>query len=176
MLDTKAPTNSIPDGAFLTHRIAIRSRIRQHWVICTLILVGLLIGVWVGIRGLLAPKPKPSTPPVIAVSAARVAVEDVPVLVTALGAAQAWTSDIILAQVSGKLLSVDFVEGTNVKAGQLLAQVDPAPYQAILTQALGALERDRALLAAARADLARYRTLLAQDSIARQTSDDQALW
>jgi multidrug efflux system membrane fusion protein len=66
------------------------------------------------------------------------------------------------------------VEGTNVKAGQLLAQVDPAPYRAALTQAQGALERDRALLASARIDLARYQTLTDQDSIARQTFDDQA--
>lgn len=72
------------------------------------------------------------------------------------------------------LVSVDFVEGTDVKAGQLLAQVDPAPYRAALSQAQGALQRDRALLAGARVDLARYRTLAAQDSVAHQTLDDQA--
>jgi multidrug efflux system membrane fusion protein len=71
------------------------------------------------------------------------------------------------------LLSVDFVEGSNVKAGQLLAQVDPAPYRAALVQAEGALRRDRALLAGARVDLARYQTLESQDSIARQTVEDQ---
>jgi multidrug efflux system membrane fusion protein len=96
------------------------------------------------------------------------------VSISALGAAQAWTSVTVIAQVSGKLLTVDFTEGSNVKAGQLLAQVDPAPYRAALTQARGALQRDSALLAGGRIDLARYETLVAQDSIARQTADDQA--
>ena len=61
-----------------------------------------------------------------------------------------------------------------MKAGQVLAQVDPAPYRAALTQAQGALKRDQALLADARVDLARYRPCAAQNSIARQTVDDQA--
>jgi multidrug efflux system membrane fusion protein len=112
-------------------------------------------------------------PPPVPVSVAKVSVQDVPVTITALGAAQAWTSDAILVQVSGILLSVDFVEGTNVKAGQLLAQVDPASYQAALTQAQGTLERDQALLAGARVDLARYGVLVTQDSIATQQYDDQ---
>ncbi|HEY0297002.1 MAG TPA: efflux RND transporter periplasmic adaptor subunit [Bordetella sp.] len=119
------------------------------------------------------PVPNPAPEP-ISVSAATVSVQDVPLSITALGAAQAWTSATILAQVSGMLLSVDFVEGADVKAGQLLAQVDPEPYRAVLTQAQGALERDRALLAGARVNLVRYQTLKAQDSIARQTFDDQA--
>jgi multidrug efflux system membrane fusion protein len=58
---------------------------------------------------------------------AKAAAIDLPVSITALGAAQAWTSVTVLAQVSGKLLSVDFKEGTDVKKGQLLAQIDPAP-------------------------------------------------
>jgi multidrug efflux system membrane fusion protein len=114
------------------------------------------------------PKPQP-----ISVSVATVSVRDVPVSNTYLGAAQAWTSDIILSRVSGILLSVDFTEGSNVKAGQLLAQVDPAPYQAALTQAQGALERDKALLAGAHVDVARYDTLVQQNSIAKQTYEDQ---
>ena len=72
----------------------------------------------------------PAKPQPVSVSAVKVTAQDVPVSITALGAAQAWTSDTILAQVSGILLSVDFIEGTNVKAAQLLAQVDPAPYRA----------------------------------------------
>jgi membrane fusion protein, multidrug efflux system len=114
------------------------------------------------------PKPQP-----ISVSVATVSVQDVPISVTYLGAAQAWTGDTILAQVSGILLSVDFVEGTAVKAGQLLAQVDPAPYQAALLQAQGTLARDQALLAEARVDLTRYGTLAKENSIAEQTYQDQ---
>jgi multidrug efflux system membrane fusion protein len=133
--------------------------------------VAVTLAVWlVFVRKPVAtPAPQP-----VAVAVATVSVQDVPLSITALGTAQAWTSATILAQVSGMLVSVDFVEGTDVKAGQLLAQVDPAPYRAALTQAQGALKRDRALLAGARVDLVRYQTLAAQDSIARQTVDDQA--
>src|SRR5208282_4528103 len=116
----------------------------------------------------------PAKPQPVSVSVATVSAQDFAVSITALGTAQAWTSDTILAQVSGLLLSVDFVEGTNVKAGQLLAQVDPAPYQAVLTQAQGTLGRDQALLAGARVDLERYATLVKQDSIAKQTYADEA--
>jgi multidrug efflux system membrane fusion protein len=120
----------------------------------------------------------PSTPApkvrAVPVTAAKAMVQDVPVSITGLGAAQAWTSVTILAQVSGKLLSVDFSEGTDVKAGQLLAQIDPAPYRAALTQADGALQRDEALLADARLDLARYRALEAENAISRQQADTQA--
>ena len=174
MQDPKSPSDSSTDPGHLTRGSPIRSHIKEHRVISALVLAGLLVGAWLLIRWWLTPARKPTAAPTVAVSAAKVSVQDVPVTVTALGAAQAWTSDIILAQVSGKLLSVDFVEGTNVKVGQLLAQIDPAPYRAALTQAQGALERDRALLASARIDLARYQTLTAQDSIARQTTDDQA--
>jgi multidrug efflux system membrane fusion protein len=120
------------------------------------------------------PSAKPQRPPAVAVAVARATLADVPVSISAIGAAQAWHSDIIIAQVSGKLLSVPFREGSDVKAGQLLAQVDPAPYQAALMQAQGALKRDQALLAQARVDLARYQTLAAEDSVARQTLDTQA--
>jgi multidrug efflux system membrane fusion protein len=103
-----------------------------------------------------------------------VVTQDVPVSVTALGAAQAWYSVTVLAQVSGKLLSVDFAEGTDVKAGQVLARIDPAPYRAALLQAEGALKRDQALLANARIDLARYKALVAAAAVSQQVYDTQA--
>jgi multidrug efflux system membrane fusion protein len=108
------------------------------------------------------------------VTVAKANVGDVPVSITALGAAQAWTSVTVLAQVSGKLMSVNFAEGTDVHAGQVLAQIDPAPYQAVATQAQGTLKRDQALLADARLDLARYQKLESENAIATQTVDTQA--
>jgi multidrug efflux system membrane fusion protein len=72
------------------------------------------------------------------------------------------------------LLHVDFAEGQLVKAGDLIAQIDPAPFQVQLSQAEGNLARDAAQLNNARLDLERYRTLLAQDSIATQQVDQQA--
>lgn len=147
------------------------ARRRFHWVFVALGGLAVVLVLWVVFHK----KPaKPQRPPAVPVTVARVTVQDVPVSITAIGAAQAWRSDIILAQVSGKLLSVPFREGGEVKAGELLAQVDPAPYRAALMQAQGALRRDQALLAEARVDLARYQTLATQDSIARQTLDTQA--
>ena len=119
--------------------------------------------------------PTPPAPPKsIPVTVAKVATTDVPVSITALGAAQAWTSVTILAQVSGKLLSVNFAEGSEVRAGQVLAQIDPAPYRAALLVAEGALKRDQALLANARLDLARYKMLVAQNAVSHQVYDTQA--
>jgi multidrug efflux system membrane fusion protein len=117
---------------------------------------------------------KPAAPPSVPVTVAKANVGDVPVSITALGAAQAWTSVTVLAQVSGKLMSVNFAEGTDVHAGQVLAQIDPAPYQAVATQAQGTLKRDQALLADARLDLARYQKLESENAIATQTVDTQA--
>jgi multidrug efflux system membrane fusion protein len=76
-------------------------------------------------------------------------------------------------QLAGTLFSIDFEEGQWVSKGQLLAQMDPRPYRLALSQAEGMLRRDQALLAGARADLARYEQLLEQDSIARQQVDTQ---
>jgi multidrug efflux system membrane fusion protein len=143
---------------------------RLRWVVVALGTVAVALLAWFVFHK----KPAaPAKPQPVSIAVATVTAQDVPISIAALGAAQAWTSDIVLAQVSGILLSVDFVEGTSVKAGQLLAQIDPAPYQAALTQAQGTLGRDQALLAGARIDLARYATLTRQDSISRQTYDDE---
>jgi multidrug efflux system membrane fusion protein len=114
------------------------------------------------------------TAPAIPVTVAQAVSEDMPLTVDAIGNAQAWTSDAIFAQVSGKLTRVDFVEGADVRAGQLLAQVDPRPYQAALLQAEGNLAKDRAMLAGAERDLQRYQRLLAENAIAAQMVDDEA--
>jgi multidrug efflux system membrane fusion protein len=74
----------------------------------------------------------------------------------------------VRSRVDGELLRINFTEGQTVKQGQLLAEIDPRPFQAQLLQAQGQMQRDQALLANARVDLDRYRTLLKQDSIAEQ--------
>ncbi|HEX4198974.1 MAG TPA: efflux RND transporter periplasmic adaptor subunit [Caulobacteraceae bacterium] len=116
--------------------------------------------------------PPPHKPPPVAVTAAKVVVQDIPVSISGLGAAQAWKSVLINTQVNGMLTYVA-PEGTDVAAGALLAQIQVAPFQAALTQAQGQLKRDQALLAGARVDLARFQQLAAQDSIAKQQVDDQ---
>lgn len=122
---------------------------------------------------LYTPPAPPPTVRLVPVIVAKATVQDVPVTVTALGAAQAWTSVTILAQVSGQLQSVNFTEGSNVTAGQILAQINPAPYRAALTEAQGALKRDEALLANARIDLARYKALVEQGAVSQQVYETQ---
>jgi multidrug efflux system membrane fusion protein len=146
------------------------ARRRFRWGLIALGVVAIALVLWVVFH---KPAAKPTKPPMIAVTTAKATLTDVPISITALGAVQAWRSDTIVAQVTGILRSVAFTEGTNVRAGQVLAQIDPAAYHAALVQAQGALARDQALLAEARVNLTRYKVLADQDSIARQTYEDQ---
>ncbi len=150
--------------------MAAPKRFRWGFVLLGAVLIALV--AWF----LLArPKPaKPAKPPSVSVTVAKVSVQDVPISITALGAAQAWQGVTVRAQVSGVLKRVGFKEGADVSAGQLLAEIDSAPYRAALQQAQGALRRDQALLQQAKVDLARYQTLVTQDSIAVQQRDTQA--
>ncbi len=99
---------------------------------------------------------------------------DVPVYIDALGTVTPVATITLRPQVSGVLTQVLFTEGQMVTKGQLLAQIDPRPFQQALMQAQGTRQRDEAQLANARITLQRYQTLLAQDSIARQEVDTQA--
>ncbi|RXZ38743.1 MdtA/MuxA family multidrug efflux RND transporter periplasmic adaptor subunit [Oxalobacteraceae bacterium CAVE-383] len=109
----------------------------------------------------------------IAVGAATVARHDVELELVALGTVTSTYTVTVHSRVDGQLDKVHFTEGQLVKQGQLLAELDPRPYQAALTQAQGQLLRDQALLRNAELDLARYRQLLDQNSIAKQIVDTQ---
>jgi multidrug efflux system membrane fusion protein len=98
---------------------------------------------------------------------------DMPVYLDALGTVTPTATVTVRSQINGVLQTVAFTEGQMVRKGQFLAQVDPRPYQAALLQAQGNLAKDQAQLAAARVDLARYKTLAAQDSISQQQVDTQ---
>lgn len=100
--------------------------------------------------------------------------QDVRVQVNAIGTMSARATAVVRAKVSGELTSLRFKEGEEVKAGQLLAEIDPRSYQASLSQVQGNLARDQALLKNAQLDLKRYQDLLAKDSIASQQVDTQA--
>ena len=99
---------------------------------------------------------------------------DVPIAIDALGTVTAAATTTVRPQVSGILQKVLFKEGQMVKAGQVLAQIDPRQFEMALMQASGQRQRDEAQLENAKLTLERYRTLLSQDSIARQDVDTQA--
>lgn len=98
---------------------------------------------------------------------------DMPVRVSALGTVTATSTINIKSQVSGQLIKIYFKDGQKVDVGQLLAEIDPRPYQAQVDQNEGQLERDKALLKNAEIDLKRYENLWKQNSIAKQVLDTQ---
>ncbi len=98
---------------------------------------------------------------------------DMPVMLSQLGTVTPLTTVTVKTQISGYLTEIAFREGQMVKKGDFLAQIDPRPYQVALEQASATLAKDQALLKNARLDLERYNTLVAQNSISRQTRDTQ---
>lgn len=98
---------------------------------------------------------------------------DMPVYQDGLGNVSAFYTVTVHTRVDGQLMSVPVREGEMVRQGQMIAQVDPRPFQVQLEQAQGQMAHDQALLANAKLDMARYKTLLDEDAIPRQQYDTQ---
>ena len=109
-----------------------------------------------------------------AVGAATIATGDIRVMLSQLGTVTPLATVTVKTQINGQLTQIAFTEGQIVHKGDFLAQIDPRPYQVALEQAEGTLAHDQALLKNALLDLARYKKLVAQDSLASQTLDTQA--
>src|SRR5258708_20315721 len=99
---------------------------------------------------------------------------DISIFLNGLGTITPLRTVTVRSRVEGELLKIHFTEGQVVKAGDVLSTTNPRPFQVQLMQAEGQMARDQALLANARIDLERYRTLFEQDSIAKQQVDTQA--
>ncbi len=98
---------------------------------------------------------------------------DIGVNINALGTVASLATVTVRTQISGYLMKIDFIEGNEVKKGDLLAEIDPRPYEAALAQAKGQLARDEAMLKGAQVDLTRYQGLAAQNAVPHQTLDTQ---
>jgi len=109
----------------------------------------------------------------VPVLAATPKVADVPVYLDGVGSVRALNNVTVRAQVDGKLMSINFTEGQDVKAGDVLAEIDPAIYKAQYDQAMAKKAQDEAQLANARIDLARYQQLAASNAGSKQQADTQ---
>ncbi|WP_407309609.1 MdtA/MuxA family multidrug efflux RND transporter periplasmic adaptor subunit [Pseudomonas sp. nanlin1] len=107
------------------------------------------------------------------VRVAKAEVGDFPLYYKALGTVTATSTVNVRSRVAGELVKINFKEGQRVKAGDLLAEIDPRAYQIALQQAEGTLAQNEAQLKNARIDLQRYKGLYAEDSVAKQTLDTQ---
>jgi membrane fusion protein, multidrug efflux system len=112
--------------------------------------------------------PSPAGPPVVPVSAAPVTRKDVPIYLNGLGTVQALQTVQLRSQVDGVLLSVPVTEGQDVKKSDVLAVIDPRPYQAALEAAIAHKQQDEAQLVAAKADVVRYTALAARQDASQQ--------
>ncbi|HVM46804.1 MAG TPA: efflux RND transporter periplasmic adaptor subunit [Candidatus Acidoferrum sp.] len=111
--------------------------------------------------------------PPVPVVAGTVAQKDVPIYLGGLGTVQAFNSVLVRARVDGQVQKIAFTEGQEVKAGDLLAQIDPDPFRTALDQAVAKKGQDEAQLANARVDLKRYADLLANEGVTQQQYDTQ---
>ncbi|MFK8827521.1 MdtA/MuxA family multidrug efflux RND transporter periplasmic adaptor subunit [Klebsiella michiganensis] len=107
------------------------------------------------------------------VQAATATSEAVPRYLSGLGTVTAANTVTVRSRVNGQLLAIHFTEGQQVKAGDLLAEIDPSQFKVALAQAEGQLAKDRATLANARRDLARYQQLVKTNLVSRQELDTQ---
>jgi membrane fusion protein, multidrug efflux system len=162
----------------IPQRISTRA-FRLHWVFWLLALVAAGFGghaYWTqandntpssGQKGASVP---PQSVPVVIATARK---GDIAIYLTALGSVTPMNTVTVKSRVDGQLMKVLFKEGEAVRSGSLLAEIDPRPFEILLTQAEGQIARDRALLKNAQLDLQRYKTLVAQDSIPKQQLDTQ---
>lgn len=168
--------DQIRNGLGEKRATAFKAPARRSWltwlVLATLLSIG--IAIWWYRSG-------PDQPPAdairtgqpVSVGVAAIETGNINVTLDALGTVTSLATVTVKSQISGQLVQLHFEEGQEVKKGDLLAEIDSRPYEAVLAQAQGQLARDQALLKGAEVDLKRYQDLVAHNAIQHQTLDTQ---
>jgi multidrug efflux system membrane fusion protein len=154
-----------------TDQTQARSNRRWLWGAGIAVLAGVAVALWQ--RGWSHRPETGGPPPAVAVTVAQPERRDVPIYLSAPGTVQAWNTVALRSQIDGKLMTVNFVEGQEVRQGDILAQIDPSALKATLDQAIAKKAEDEAQLAAVEKDLERARTLLQRQVAPQQTVDQQ---
>jgi len=146
----------------------------RWWWILLLVAACIGIGVYVYLKSSsLSPKQASNAQRSVPVVTTAAKQGDINIYLTGLGSVTPLNTITVKSRVDGQLMKVLFKEGQIVNSGDLLAEIDPRPYEALLTQAEGQMVRDQALLKNAHLDEARYKDLVAKDYITKQQYDTQ---
>ncbi len=183
------PRAPVPEAPRTNQAAPSRRRRRWPWLLLMVLLAG---GGWFAWRqGWLPFLPAPqgaAAPPsgfgpsggprgrggvAVPVTAAAASIEDVPILLDALGTVQAYNTITVVPQVAGRITEIAFTEGQDVTAGEVLVRLDARTYQAALDQAVATKAQREAQLANARVDLQRYTQLVRSNGASQQTLDTQ---
>src|SRR5271170_3303391 len=180
MMDSDGPTTAKPNLSRYVQDNQVQSwsdKIRQRWRLWLIVVVVALIGIhYLSGRSSTdsdTTAAQSAQHTIVPVAAVATTVGDLKEYISAIGTVTAYNTVTVKSRVDGQLDKVNFVEGQMVKAGDLLAEIDPRPYQVELTQAEGTLAKDLATLENAKITYARDKELFTQNVLARQDLDNQ---
>ena len=162
-----------PPGTGIVTGTPVTAAPGRRWLRIVLLLVVVALIAW-GLYAYFGKKDKPAPPPQpVQATLATAGQRDMAVYIAGVGNVMPLQSVTVKARVDGQLQKLGYTEGQDVKAGQLIAQIDPRPFQATLAQLVAQKGRDEALLANSRLDLNRYNDLIKDEATSQQTLDTQ---